>query len=121
MFEKLFKLSDKKTNVRTEVIAGITTFLAMAYILGVNPSVLGDSGMDPHAVFMATAVSAGFASILMGILANYPVALAPGMGVNALFSYTVVLGMGHSWQAALAAVFVSGLIFLVISEFATRA
>ena len=115
MFEKLFKLSDKKTNVRTEVIAGITTFLAMAYILGVNPSVLGDSGMDPHAVFMATAVSAGFASILMGILANYPVALAPGMGVNALFSYTVVLGMGHSWQAALAAVFVSGLIFLVIS------
>lgn len=115
MFEKVFHLSEKKTNVKTEIIAGITTFLAMAYILGVNPAILGDSGMDPHAVFMATAVSAGIASIIMGLLANYPVALAPGMGVNALFSYTVVLGMGYSWQAALAAVFVSGLVFLVIT------
>ncbi|MDO5603204.1 MAG: NCS2 family permease [Oscillospiraceae bacterium] len=97
------------------MVAGITTFLAMAYILGVNPAILGDSGMDPHAVFMATAISAGIASIPMGIIANYPVALAPGMGVNALFSYTVVLGMGHTWPTAVAAVVVSGVIFLGIS------
>ena len=113
--DKFFKLTEKGTNVRTEIIAGITTFLAMAYILGVNPSVLGDAGMDVNSVFMATAIASGFASILMGILANYPVALAPGMGVNALFSYTIVLAMGYSWQAALAAVFVSGIIFVVIS------
>lgn len=115
MLEKLFKLNAKNTNVKTEMIAGITTFLAMAYILGVNPAILGDAGMDPHAVFMATAISAGFASIVMGLVANYPVALAPGMGVNALFSYTVVIGMGHTWQTALAAVFVSGVIFLIVS------
>ena len=87
----------------------------MAYILGVNPGILGDAGMDPQAVFMATAISAAIASIVMGLLANYPVALAPGMGVNALFSYTVVMRMGFSWQAALAAVFVSGVVFLLIS------
>ncbi|NCC55531.1 MAG: NCS2 family permease, partial [Erysipelotrichia bacterium] len=115
MLEKLFKLNAKQTSVKTEIIAGITTFLAMAYILAVNPSILGDAGMDAHSVFMATAISAGLASIIMGVLANYPVALAPGMGVNALFAYTVVLGMGHTWQAALAAVFVSGVIFLLIS------
>ena len=115
MLEKIFHLSEKKTDVKTEIIAGITTFLAMAYILAVNPIILGESGMDTHSVFMATAISAGFASIVMGLLANYPVSLAPGMGVNALFTYTVVLGMGHTWQAALAAVFVSGVIFLVIS------
>ncbi|MGM9948269.1 NCS2 family permease, partial [Floccifex sp.] len=100
---------------KTEILAGITTFLAMAYILGVNPSVLSASGMSPTAVFTATAISAGFASILMGLLANYPVALAPGMGVNALFAYTVCGAMGYSWQAALAAVFISGVIFVVIS------
>ena len=94
MLEKLFHLKDKKTNVKTEVVAGLTTFLAMAYILAVNPSILGQSGMDTHSVFMATAISAGIASILMGVLANFPVALAPGMGVNALFTYTVVLDMG---------------------------
>ena len=105
MLEKLFKLNEKKSNVKTEVIAGLTTFLAMAYILGVNPMILGDAGMDGHSVFMATAISAGIASLVMGLLANYPVALAPGMGVNALFTYTVVLGMGHSWEAALASVF----------------
>lgn len=115
MLEKLFKLNEKKTDVKTEIVAGITTFLAMAYILAVNPGILGDAGMDMHSVFMATAISAGFASIVMGIVANYPVALAPGMGVNALFTYTVVFGMGYSWQAALAAVFISGIIFLLIS------
>lgn len=115
MLEKLFKLNEKKTDVKTEIIAGITTFLAMAYILGVNPSILGDAGMDMQSVFMATALASAFASIVMGIVANYPVALAPGMGVNALFAYTVVLGMGYSWQAALASVFVSGIVFLIIS------
>lgn len=115
MLEKIFKLGEKKTDLKTEIVAGITTFLAMAYILAVNPAILGDAGMDAHSVFMATAISAGFASIVMGVLANYPVALAPGMGVNALFTYTVVMEMKHSWQAALAAVFISGIIFLLIS------
>lgn len=115
MLERIFKLKEKKTNIKTEMIAGLTTFLAMAYILAVNPSILSDAGMDTQAVFLATAVSAAIASIVMGLLANYPVSLAPGMGVNALFTYTVVLTMGYSWQAALASVFVSGLIFLLIS------
>ena len=113
--EKLFKLKEKGTSVKTEILAGLTTFLAMAYILGVNPIILGDAGMDQGSVFMATAISAAFASIVMGLVANYPVALAAGMGVNALFSYTVCLGMGYSWQAALCAVFVSGVIFVLIS------
>ncbi|MBQ0064276.1 MAG: NCS2 family permease [Firmicutes bacterium] len=113
--EKLFQLSENKTTVKTEIIAGITTFLAMAYILGVNPAILGDAGMDTSSVFLATAIAAGVSSILMGIIANYPVALAAGMGVNALFSYTIVLQMGFSWMAALAAVFISGVFFLVIS------
>ena len=112
---KFFKLEEKHTNVKTELLAGLTTFLAMAYILGVNPSVLGDAGMNVPSVFMATALSAAFGSILMGLLANYPVALAAGMGVNALFAYTICGQMGMSWQAALAAVFLSGLIFVVIS------
>ncbi len=115
MLEKIFKLKHHKTSVRTEVIAGVTTFLAMAYILAVNPAILGDAGMDVHSVFMATALSAAVGSIIMGLLANYPVALAPGMGVNALFTYTVVIQMGQTWQTALAAVFVSGVIFLIIS------
>ncbi|MDF9836745.1 MULTISPECIES: NCS2 family permease [unclassified Breznakia] len=115
MLEKLFKLSEKKTDVKTELIAGVTTFLAMAYILAVNPGILAEAGMNKHSVFMATAIASGFASILMGLLANYPVALAPGMGVNAFFTYTAVLTMGETWQSALAAVFVSGVIFLVIS------
>lgn len=117
MLEKLFKLQAKKTTVRTEIIAGLTTFLAMAYILGVNPSILGGdlTGMDPASVFMATAVSSAIASILMGLLANYPVALAPGMGVNALFTYTVCLQYGYTFEEALAAVFVSGVIFVLIS------
>ena len=97
---KFFKLEEKHTNVKTELLAGLTTFLAMAYILGVNPSVLGDAGMNVPSVFMATALSAAFGSILMGLLANYPVALAAGMGVNALFAYTICGQMGMSWQAA---------------------
>ena len=115
MLEKLFKLSEKKTDVKSELIAGLTTFLAMAYILGVNPSILSEAGMDFHSVFMATALSSALASIIMGLVSNYPVALAPGMGVNALFTYTVCLTMGYSYKAALAAVFVSGIIFVVIS------
>ncbi|MBQ7888730.1 MAG: NCS2 family permease [Erysipelotrichaceae bacterium] len=115
MLEKIFSLTKKHTNVKTEIIAGLTTFLAMAYILAVNPGMLAVTGMPQEAVFFATAVSAGLASILMGVLANYPVSLAPGMGVNALFTYTVVLTYGYSWEAALATVFVSGLLFVVIS------
>lgn len=112
---QFFQLKEKHTNIRTELVAGLTTFLAMAYILGVNPAILGASGMDEHSVFMATAISAGIASIIMGLLANYPVALAPGMGVNALFTYTVCFSMQFSWKAALSAVFISGVIFLLIS------
>ncbi|RRC92659.1 NCS2 family permease [Erysipelotrichaceae bacterium OH741_COT-311] len=115
MLEKLFKLHDNKTSIKTEVIAGLTTFLAMAYILAVNPGMLSQTGMNEQGVFLATAISSGIACLLMGVLANYPVALAPGMGVNAFFTYTVCLTYGFSWQAALAAVFVSGLIFLFIS------
>lgn len=115
MLEKIFLLAKKHTNVKTEIISGLTTFLAMAYILAVNPGMLAITGMPQEAVFFATAVSAGLASILMGVLANYPVSLAPGMGVNALFTYTVVLTYGYSWDAALATVFVSGLLFVVIS------
>lgn len=120
MLEKIFKLKERGTTVRTELLAGLTTFLAMAYILAVNPAILGDAGMDAHAVFMATAISSAIATILMGMLANYPVALAPGMGVNALFTYTIVLAKGYSFPAALAAVFVSGVIFLLISVTGVR-
>ena len=112
---KFFKLEEKNTTVKTEILAGVTTFLAMAYILAVNPGILSEAGMNPSAVFTATALSAALGSILMGVLANYPVALAAGMGVNALFTYTVCLTMGYSWQAALAAVLISGIIFIVIS------
>lgn len=117
MLEKLFNLSKKGTNVKTEILAGLTTFLAMAYILGVNPGILGGdiTGMPMNSVFIATAVSAGVASILMGILANYPIGLAPGMGVNALFTYTVCLVYGYTFQEALAAVMLSGIVFIVIS------
>ena len=113
--EKFFKLNEKNTSVKTEILAGLTTFLAMAYILGVNPSILGDTGMDKASVFLATALSAGVASIIMGLVANYPVALAAGMGVNALFAYTICGQMGFTWSAALCAVFISGVIFVVIS------
>ena len=118
--EKFFKLNEKGSNVKTELIAGLTTFLAMAYILGVNPAVLADAGMDKASVFLATAISAGVTSIIMGLVANYPVALASGMGVNALFAYTICGQMGFSWAAALSAVFISGIIFILISVTGVR-
>ena len=113
--EKFFKLKENGTNVSTEIMAGITTFMTMAYILAVNPNILSASGMDRGAVFTATALSAFIATCLMALLSNYPFVLAPGMGLNAYFAYTVVLGMGYTWQAALAAVFVEGIIFIVLS------
>ena len=113
--EKIFKLKENGTNVKTEIIAGITTFLAMAYILAVNPSILSAAGMDPNAIFAATAVSAAFATLIMAFYANYPVVLASGMGLNAYFAYTVVLGMGYSWEYALTAVFAEGIIFILLS------
>ncbi|SDF56465.1 NCS2 family permease [Sporomusa acidovorans] len=115
MLEKLFELSSRKTDVRTEVIAGITTFMTMAYILFVNPSILGSAGMEKNAVLLATAIGAGVVSIMMGLFVNYPIALAPGMGLNAFYAFTVVIGMGVSWQVALGAVFISGLIFILLT------
>ncbi|HEX6988075.1 MAG TPA: NCS2 family permease [Bacillota bacterium] len=113
--ERYFAISRVGSSVGTELVAGLTTFMTMAYILFVNPNILAATGMDPQAVLMATALSAGFASILMGLLARLPFALAPGMGLNAYFAFTVVLGMGIPWQVVLGAVFIDGLIFLVIS------
>lgn len=115
MLEKYFALSARNTNVRTEVTAGLTTFLTMAYILFVNPSILGAAGMDKNAVLLATAIGAGLVSMMMGIFVNYPIALAPGMGLNAFYAFTVVLGMGVSWQVALGAVFISGLVFILLT------
>ncbi len=115
VLDKLFRLKEHKTDVKTEVIAGITTFMTMAYILAVNPSILSAAGMDSGAVFTATAISAVIGTLLMALLANYPFVLAPGMGLNAYFTYTVVMGMGYSWQMALAAVLVEGVIFIVLS------
>ena len=113
--DAFFKFKENNTDVKTEIIAGITIFLAMAYILIVNPAMLSETGMDIQGVFIATALSAAIATILMGYIANYPYALAAGMGLNAFFTYTVVLTMGYSWEYALLAIFVSGIIFLVIS------
>jgi len=113
--EKFFKLKERKTDVKTEVLAGITTFLTMAYILAVNPGILSDTGMDFSKVFAATAIASAIATLVMALLANLPFALAPGMGLNAFMAYTVVLGMGHSWQFALTAVFVEGIIFLILT------
>lgn len=115
MLEKFFKLKDSNTTVRTEVIAGFTTFMTMAYILAVNPSILGEAGMNPNAVMIATALASFVGTLLMALLANYPFALAPGMGLNAYFAYSVVIGMGYSWQVALLAVFVEGIIFIILS------
>ena len=115
MLERLFKLSKHKTNVRTEVVAGITTFMTMAYILAVNPSILADAGMDSTAVLLATALASFIGTVCMALLANLPFALSAGMGLNAFLAYTVVLGMGYSWQVALLAVFVEGLVFIVLS------
>lgn len=115
MLERFFKLKDNNTTVRTEVIAGLTTFMTMAYILAVNPNILGEAGMNSNAVMIATALASFVGTLLMALLANYPFALAPGMGLNAYFAYSVVIGMGYSWEIALFAVFVEGIIFIVLS------
>ncbi len=111
----IFKLREHGTTVSAEALAGVTTFLTMAYIIFVNPAILGDAGMDKGAVFVATCLAAAIGSLAMGLYANYPIALAPGMGMNAYFAYGVVLGMGHSWQVALGAVFISGVLFLILA------
>lgn len=115
MLERVFKLQENHTNAKTEIMAGITTFMTMAYILAVNPSILSATGMDANAILIATSLSAFIGTALMALLANYPFALAPGMGLNAYFAYTVVLKMGYTWQMALMAVFAEGLIFIVLS------
>lgn len=119
--DKFFKLSENSTSVKVEVIAGITTFLSMAYILVVNPLTLGDANMDPGAVFTATALSAIIATLIMGLYANLPVALAAGMGTNSFLTYSVVLGMGYTWQDGLFAIFISGLLFILLSATGLRA
>ena len=113
--DKIFHLKERNTNVKTEIVAGITMFMTMAYILAVNPSILSASGMDSGAVFTATAVASCIGTILIAVFANHPFALAPAMGLNAYFAYTVVLGMGYTWQQALAAIFVEGIIFIILS------
>ena len=115
MLDSFFKFKENGTDFKTEIIAGITTFLAMAYILGVNPVILGDGGMPATGVLFATAVASGVACMIMGLVAKYPVGLAPGMGLNALFTYTIILTMGNTWETALAAVFISSIIFLIIT------
>ena len=120
MLERLFKLQENNTTVKTEVLAGITTFLTMAYIIFVNPGMLATTGMDQGAVFVATCVAAAIGCLIMGLYANYPIALAPGMGLNAFFAFTVVGQMGHSWQVALGAVFLSGVCFFLLSIFKVR-
>jgi AGZA family xanthine/uracil permease-like MFS transporter len=115
LLERVFKLSAHNTTVRTEVIAGLTTFLTMAYIIFVNPTILGDAGMPKGAVFVATCLIAALGTLIMGLYANYPIAMAPGMGLNAYFAYVVVLGMGYTWQVALGAVFISGCLFLIVT------
>lgn len=120
MLEKIFKLSEHNTTVKTEVVAGFTTFLTMAYIIFVNPQMLSATGMDSGAVFVATCLAAALGCFIMGFYANYPVALAPGMGLNAFFTYAVVLDMGYTWEVALGAVFLSGCCFLFLSLFKIR-
>jgi AGZA family xanthine/uracil permease-like MFS transporter len=115
MLESYFGLHKNGTTVRTEIIAGFTTFLTMAYIMFVNPSILGEAGMDRGAVFVATCLASAIGTLIMALYANYPLALAPGMGLNAYFTYGVVLGMHYSWQVALGAVFISGVLFLILS------
>jgi AGZA family xanthine/uracil permease-like MFS transporter len=115
MLERYFELERYGTTVRTEIVAGVTTFMTMAYIIFVNPQILADAGMDQGAVFVATCLAAAFASAFMGLFANYPIALAPGMGLNAYFTYGVVKGLGYSWETALGAVFLSGVLFLIVS------
>ena len=120
MLEKLFKLRENNTTAKTEILAGVTTFMTMAYILAVNPSILSAAGMDHGAVFTATVLASFLGTACMALFANYPFALASGMGLNAYFAYTIVLGMGYPWQSALAAVFVEGVIFILLSMFNIR-
>ena len=115
MLEKLFKLKEHNTDVKTEVLAGVTIFMTMAYILAVNPNILSATGMNQNGVFIATALASFVGTLLMALFANYPFALAPGMGLNAYFAYTVVIGMGYSWETALTAVFIEGIIFILLS------
>src|SRR5262249_46731741 len=115
MLDKYFGLADHGTTVRTEVLAGFTTFLTMAYIIFVNPTILGETGMDKGAVFVATCIASALATSIMALYANYPLALAPGMGLNAFFTFGVVKGMGYTWQVGLGAVFISGVLFLILS------
>jgi AGZA family xanthine/uracil permease-like MFS transporter len=120
MLDSYFKLGEHGTTVKREVLAGCTTFLTMAYITFINPAILSDAGMDFGAVFVATCVAAAFGTLVMGLYANYPIALAPGMGLNAFFTYGVVLGLGYAWQTALGAVFLSGVIFVILSLLPVR-
>jgi AGZA family xanthine/uracil permease-like MFS transporter len=120
MFEKCFHLTKNGTNIRTEILAGITTFMTMAYILAVNPIILGSTGMDRDAIFTATALSSLIAILIMAFYANLPIALAPGMGLNAFFAYTVVIQMGYSWEMALTAVFIEGILFILLTFFKVR-
>jgi len=120
MLDKFFKITENNSTLKTEIIAGLTTFMTMVYILAVNPSILSDAGMDKDAVFTATALSALIATLVMVLVAKLPFALAPGMGLNAFFAYTVVLGMGYTWQFALTAVFLEGIIFLLLTAFNIR-
>lgn len=120
MLERLFKLSEHNTNVKTELVAGLTTFLTMAYILFVNPDILSATGMDKGSLFTATALAAAFGCLVMGLVANFPVALAPAMGLNAFFAFTVCGSMGYTWQEAMAAVFVAGIVFFLLSAFKIR-
>src|SRR5215472_242757 len=115
MLERIFHLADKQTKVRTEVLAGLTTFVTLAYILFVNPAILKDAGMPAEATFAATCIASAFATLVMAFYANYPIAVAPGMGLNAFFTYAVVIGMKLPWQTALGAVFISGLIFFILT------
>jgi len=120
MLERLFNLKEQGTDVSTEIMAGITTFMTMSYIIFVQPAVLGAAGMDPGAVMVATCLSAALGTVLMAFLANYPIALAPGMGQNFYFSYIVVLTLGYSWQETLGAVFIAGLVFILLSTVGLR-
>src|SRR5690242_14976092 len=118
--ERIFGLSENRTNPRTELVAGLTTFLTMVYIVFVNPQILGNAGMDKGAVFVATCLAAAVSTLVMALYANYPIALAPGMGLNAFFAFTVVLSYKYTWQQALAVVFCSGVLFFLISIFRLR-
>ncbi|HKA73928.1 MAG TPA: NCS2 family permease [Xanthobacteraceae bacterium] len=120
LLDRYFRLSENGTDVRTELVAGVTTFLTMVYIVFVNPQILGNAGMDKGAVFVATCIAAAVSTLVMGLYANYPIALAPGMGLNAFFAFTVVLSYKYTWQQALAAVFCSGVVFFLISVFRIR-